>query len=119
MTRYLPLALLLAACGASEGEPVPADTPNRSAETTGTAPVAPAAQKRPVTIEQHGIARTDEYAWLRDEQWQEVLRDPAKLDADIREYLEAEVAYYEAMTHDLEPLRERLFEEMRGRIKED
>ena len=86
---------------------------------TETAPTPPAAEKRPVTLEQHGVSRTDEYAWLRDERWQEVLRDPSVLSADIRDYLEAEVAYYEASTEALEPLRERLFEEMRGRIKED
>ena len=109
MTRYLPLALLLAACGAAPGEPVP-DT---------AAPTPPVAEKRPVTVTQHGADRTDEYAWLRDDAWQTVLREPDTLKPDIKAYLEEEVAYYEAMTADLEPLRKRLFEEMRGRIKED
>lgn len=80
---------------------------------------APSVEKRPVEITQHGITRTDNYAWLRDEGWQQVLRDPATLDADIRDTLEAENAYYEAVTDGLGPLREKLFEEMRGRIKED
>ncbi len=80
---------------------------------------APAAEKRPVEIEQHGVKRTDNYAWLRGENWQEVLRDPNTLDADIREHLEAENAYYEQATGELEQLRAQLFDEMRGRIKED
>ncbi len=79
----------------------------------------PAIEKRPVETVQHGIARVDNYAWLRDEDWQDVLRDPAKLDGDIRAVLDAENDYYAALTGELEPLREKLFEEMRGRIKED
>jgi oligopeptidase B len=79
----------------------------------------PAAEKRPATIEQHGITRTDAYAWLRDANWQEVLRDPSKLSADIRSHLEAENRHYEDATADLAGLRETLVAEMRGRIKED
>ncbi len=79
----------------------------------------PEIEKRPVEITQHGITRIDNYAWLRDENWQEVLRDPSKLDDDIRAVLEAENAYYGEVTKDLDQLRKNLFEEMRGRIKED
>ncbi|MEM9315566.1 MAG: S9 family peptidase, partial [Pseudomonadota bacterium] len=93
-----------------------AKTPNPFANLTATAPVA---EKRPLTIEQHGIERVEDYAWMRDEGWQEVLREPGKLDEDIRAHLDAENGYYEAATDDLAALREQLFEEMRGRIKED
>ncbi len=79
----------------------------------------PNVEKRPVEITQHGVTRTDNYAWLRDEEWQQVLRDPSTLDDDIRVALEAENEYYKAVTDDLESLRETLFAEMRGRIKED
>jgi len=80
---------------------------------------APSIEKRTVEKSLHGQIRRDDYAWLRDENWQEVLRDPAKLHPDIRAALEAENAYYEEVTQDLKPLRKKLFEEMRGRIKED
>ena len=112
----LPLAFFLAACaGGTDGDPM-----TKTDETAAATEIeAPIAEKRPVEITQHGVTRTDEYAWLRDEGWQEVLRDPAALDADIREHLEAEVAYYEAQTQHLTPLRKRLAAEMRGRIKED
>lgn len=79
----------------------------------------PIVEKRPETIELHGEARVDNYGWLRDDKWQEVLRDPSKLAPDIRSMLEAENAYYAKVTDDLEALRKTLFEEMRGRIKED
>ena len=79
----------------------------------------PDVEKRPVETTQHGVVCVDNYAWLRDEEWQEVLRDPSKLDADIRAMIDAENKYYETLTEDLEPLRNSLFAEMRGRIKED
>jgi oligopeptidase B len=67
----------------------------------------------------HGITLTDEFAWLKDPNWQAVMRDPALLDADIRTYLEAENAYAEAALAGTVSLRETLFAEMKGRIKED
>ncbi len=79
----------------------------------------PRAEKRPEEITQHGQVRTDNYGWLRDDNWQAVLRDPDVLKADIRDYLKEEVAYYEQSTAHLEGLRKTLFAEMRGRIKED
>jgi oligopeptidase B len=51
--------------------------------------VAPIAPRRPHSFTTHGMTVTDDYAWLKDAKWQEVLRDPAILDADIRQYLEA------------------------------
>ncbi len=93
-----------------------AASPRPFAAIAGEAPVA---EKRPVEIEQHGEVRVDNYGWLRDENWQSVLRDPSVLREDIREQLTSENSYYESATSDLEALRETLFEEMRGRIKED
>ncbi len=79
----------------------------------------PSVEKRPVRTERHGVASIDDYAWLRDEKWQDVLRDSSVLSADIRGAIEAENKYYETLTDELEPLRKKLFKEMRGRIKED
>ncbi len=84
-----------------------------------TDPIAPRAEARPLTLETHGISRQDDYAWLRADNWQEVMRDPAVLDADIRSYLEAENAYQDAIMAPTKELQETLFTEMRGRIKED
>ncbi|MHA1189443.1 MAG: S9 family peptidase [Alphaproteobacteria bacterium] len=79
----------------------------------------PVAARKPVTDTRHGHARTDDYAWLRADNWQEVMRDPDVLDADIRSYLEAENALFKEQMADTDTLRETLFREMRGRIKED
>jgi oligopeptidase B len=81
--------------------------------------VAPAAPRRPHSFSHHGIAVTDDYAWLKDARWQEVLRDPSILDADIRRYLEAENDYTESLLGHTDSLQKKLVAEMRGRIKED
>jgi oligopeptidase B len=80
---------------------------------------APQAKRRPVTTIHHGVELTDDYAWLRAANWQDVMRDPSVLDAEIRAYLEAENAYTEAQLADTRGLQEVLFAEMKGRIKED
>lgn len=82
-------------------------------------PHAPVAAKKPVTDTRHGITRTDVYDWLRDPHWQELMKDPTVLQPDIRAYLEAENAYADQAMQALGPLREQLFQEIKGRIKED
>ena len=79
----------------------------------------PEAARKPVTATLHGISRQDEYAWLKDADWQRVMRDPGTLDPGIRAYLEAENAYKDALLEPYADLREALYEEMRGRIEED
>ncbi|NBN62942.1 S9 family peptidase [Pannonibacter tanglangensis] len=79
----------------------------------------PRAEARPLTLTTHGITRQDDYAWLRADNWQEVMRDPSVLAADIRAYLEAENAYLEAQMAPTKALQDTLFAEMKGRIKED
>ena len=84
---------------------------------TGITP--PRAPRRPLTSIQHGIARVDDYAWLRAENWQAVMRDPGALAPDIRAQLEAENAYTLGLMADTEELQQQLFTEMKERIKED
>ncbi|MFD1694891.1 S9 family peptidase [Roseibium aestuarii] len=83
-------------------------------------PLPPRAEARPLTLEAHGIQRQDDYAWLRADNWQEVMRDGrAALADDIEAYLDAENAYQEAVMAPTKALQDSLFAEMRGRIKED
>ncbi|KQV37357.1 peptidase S9 [Rhizobium sp. Root73] len=82
-------------------------------------PPAPAAPKKPVTDTRHGITRTDDYAWLRADNWQAMFKDPSILDPAIRQHLEAENTYMKAAMADTEALQKTLFAEMKGRIKED
>ncbi|PSC04545.1 S9 family peptidase [Alsobacter soli] len=85
-------------------------------EPSRTPPVAP---RREHAITVHGVTLSDPYAWLKAENWQDVLRQPAALPADIRAHLEAENAYGAAVMAGLGELQEQIAREMRGRIKED
>jgi oligopeptidase B len=88
--------------------------------TTTTILVSPPmAERRPAKSVHHGVELVDDYAWLRADNWQDVMRDPAKLAPDIRAYLEAENAYTEATMADVADLRETLFAEMKARLKQD
>ncbi|MDB5468283.1 MAG: Oligopeptidase, partial [Phenylobacterium sp.] len=82
-------------------------------------PTPPIARKDPKRIEQLGRVRVDDYAWMKDDNWQQVLRDPKVLRPDVREHLDAENAYTKAMLAGTEALQAQLFAEMKGRIKED
>jgi len=84
---------------------------------TSTPP--PLAGKRPAKTTWHGQEKIDDYAWLRDDDWQTVMRDPSALQADIRTYLEAENDFTEAAMKPLGGEIETLFTEMKGRIKQD
>jgi oligopeptidase B len=105
-----------AAALAAGALPVSARTPG--ALMSQNRPVPPVAKKIPVTIEQLGRVRTDDYQWMKDDNWQTVLRDPTVIKADVKEHLLAENAYREAMMASTLPLQTAMFEEMKGRIKE-
>src|SRR6185312_11034890 len=79
----------------------------------------PVAPRCPAPVMRHGMTVADDYAWLKDANWQQVLRDPSMLDPEIRAYLEAENRYTESLLSPLDGLQKTLVAEMRGRIKED
>ena len=80
---------------------------------------APIAHKIAASIEQHKETRVDDYAWLRDPNWQAVMKQPDQLRSDIRAYLEAENSYTEDYMQDTQALQEDLFTELKARIKSD
>ncbi|WP_047463164.1 S9 family peptidase [Rhizobium rhizogenes] len=82
-------------------------------------PAPPAAPKKPVTDTRHGITRSDDYAWLRADNWQAMFKDTSILNPEIRAHLEAENTYMNAAMADTKELQKLLFAEMKGRIKED
>lgn len=70
-----------------------------------TFPIAP---KRPREITQHGQTRLDNYFWMRYRE-----------DPEVLKYLHPEQDYLEEIMQHTKPLQEELFQEMKGRIKED
>ena len=72
-----------------------------------TSIVPPMAEKIPFQLKIHNDIRIDDYYWMRDRENPEVI-----------DYLERENDYFKKMTAATAPFREELFEELRGRIKE-
>jgi len=70
--------------------------------------VAPKAKEIPKTLKKHKETRVDNYFWLNDRENPEVI-----------DYLNQENSYYENMTSHTKTLQGDLYEEMKGRIKED
>ncbi|WP_449396538.1 S9 family peptidase [Devosia riboflavina] len=80
----------------------------------------PKAKRVPHSHTHHGVTREDPWAWLRAENWQEVMQSPETLDAEIRAYLDAENTYYEdQFGKPTADLQDKIYKEIRGRIKED
>ncbi len=79
----------------------------------------PVAKQIPSASTHHGQTRTDPYAWLKDENWQQVMHDPSALQPDIHAYLEAENSYTATMLESTERLQVALFNEMKARMKEE
>ncbi len=91
----------LFSCASPQQTPTAAPPPEAS--TAGP----PVARIDPKTEKLHGDERSDPYHWLRK-----------KGDAEVERYLQAENAYTQAMMRDTEALQEKLYSEIKGRIKE-
>jgi len=63
--------------------------------------------KREHKITQHGITRNDEYYWMRND------KDPETI-----KYLKAENKFLERKLQHIQPLKEQIYKELRGRIRE-
>jgi oligopeptidase B len=68
----------------------------------------PTVTKKPKKMEIHGSIRTDNYYWLNERE-----------NPDVIKYLEDENTYYDEVTKHTKKFQEELFQEMKGRIKED
>lgn len=67
----------------------------------------PRAKVAPTRFDTHGVARVDDYYWLRERE-----------SAEVTGYLEAENGYTETVMAPTAALQETLFEEIKGRIKQ-
>lgn len=89
-------AIFVASCSQKKESKMPDNIP------------APVAKIVPKTLEKHGDARIDNYYWLNDRENPEVIA-----------YLNQENEYYNKMTAHTKEFQKNLYEEMKGRIKED
>jgi oligopeptidase B len=101
------VALLAFACGQGEQK-----SENQVVTTTlkmqSDYPTPPTVAVKPQEFSEHGYKRTDNYFWLKEKNNPEVIK-----------YLEAENAYADTVMSTTKDLQKQLYEEMKGRIKED
>jgi oligopeptidase B len=96
--------------------PALAEQPPKKEDMTETKVVQikpPVAAKRPHQQTFHGQTLTDDYYWLKDQGY------PVVDDSDVLAYVKAENAYFEAQMAPQTQLTETIFQEMKGRVKED
>ncbi len=117
MKSCVKLAMAVACLSASAQALALAEQPSKKADMTETKAVAeikpPVAAKRAHQQTVHGVTLTDEYHWLKDQSY------PTIDDKEILAHLKAENAYFEAQMAPQAKLTETIFQEMKGRVKED
>ncbi|AEE52381.1 S9 family peptidase [Haliscomenobacter hydrossis] len=102
---FLFLFLLFTAC---KNDPATGNQKSTVVRMQADYPAAPNAEKKPQTFAEHGQTRVDNYYWLKDKTNPEVIR-----------YLKSENQYADTVMAHTKAMREQLFKEMKGRIKED
>lgn len=80
--------------------------------------VAPIAEKNDSALIEHGNTRIDPYFWMRLTDEQKVADTPDEQTKKVLQYLEDENTYTKAVLKDTEPLQEKLYNEIVGRIKQ-
>ncbi len=74
---------------------------------------APSAAQRPFSFIHHSTEISDPWHWLKDQGYPEVT------DPDILDYLKAENSYFETVMKPQQAMTDKIFGELKGRIKED
>ncbi len=94
-------------------------TTKRSTLLPDKLPDAPIAKKQDSLLTIHGDTRVDPYFWMRLTDEQKNAEVPDEQTQEVLDYLNGENAYTKAVMIKTEPLQERLFDEIVGRIKKD
>lgn len=81
--------------------------------------IAPVAEKQPKELTIHGDTRIDNYFWMRLTDEQKTAKNKDEQTRKVEAYLEAENKYFDTITAYTRDFQKHLFQEMKGRIKED
>ena len=104
------ISAFLVSCEANE---------TNSIETTNSDMTPPVAKKVAEEFTIHGDTRTDNYFWMRLSDEQKEAETPDAQTQDVLDYLNAENNYSKAMMRHTEAFQDKLFNEIKSRIKED
>ena len=97
---FIGMMLVLASCGGKKPQP-------------------PVAQKIPYVIESDGNQRTDDYFWMRLSDEQKNAATPDSQTVNVLNSLNAENEYARAIMKNTETLQKELFDEIKGRMKQN
>ncbi len=79
----------------------------------------PIAERQPKKLTIHGDTRVDNYFWMRLSDEQKKAKNKDGQTQKVFDYLNAENVYFDKVTAPTKDFQEALFQEMKGRIKED
>ena len=67
----------------------------------------------------HNEELIDNYSWIKQKNWKEVILDPNKLNTPVKEYLDEENLFKEEQLKDIKDIEKKLFEELKSKIKNE
>ncbi len=71
------------------------------------------------TIKIHNEELIDNYSWIKQKDWKEVILNPNKLNAQVKKYLDEENLFKENQLKDIKDIEKKLFEELKSKIKNE
>ena len=71
------------------------------------------------TIKIHNEELIDNYSWIKQKDWKEVILNPNKLSAQVKKYLDKENLFKENQLKDIKDIEKKLFEELKSKIKNE
>lgn len=71
------------------------------------------------TMKIHNEELIDNYSWIKQKDWKEVILNPNKLNAQVKKYLDEENLYKENQLKDINNIEKKLFEELKSKIKNE
>ena len=80
--------------------------------------LVPKLRKEKKVINIHEDELYDDYAWIKQKDWQAVLKDPSKLNREVLKYIEDENKFKDSKLNHLKDLKQKIFDELKGRIKD-
>ncbi len=80
---------------------------------------APKINKILNTVKIHNEELIDNYSWIKQKDWKEVILNPSKLNAQVKKYLDEENLFKENQLKDINDIEKKLFEELKSKIKNE
>jgi oligopeptidase B len=71
------------------------------------------------TVKIHNEELIDNYSWIKQKDWKEVILNPSKLNAQVKKYLDEENLFKENQLKDINDIEKKLFEELKSKIKNE